>query len=131
MATDANPIEIVESIYEAFATGDLDAVMAHCAPDVTIDQDPELPWGGHFVGRDGMADFALKLVGTIGSTVTVETLFRAGDRVVQHGRTAGTVHHNGAAFDVAECHLWTFRDGQVVAAEFFIDGDAMRTALDA
>ena len=56
-------------------------------------------------------------------------MFAAGDRVVQHGRTRGTVRANGAAFDIPECHIWTVRDGRVLAAEFFIDSAQMLAAI--
>ena len=118
-------IEVVRRIYEAFARGDLDAVMAECAADVVVGQDPALPWGGRYVGRDGIAEFALKLVGTIESEVDTEQLFQAGDQVVQQGRTKGTVRHNGAAFDLPECHVWTLRDDVVLNADFYIDSQAM------
>jgi hypothetical protein len=123
-------IETVRRIYDAFARGDLEAVMNECAADAVITQDPALPWGGSYVGRDGIAEFASKLVGTIDSKVDTEQLFEAGDHVVQQGRTKGTVRHNGAPYDIAECHVWTLRDGVVVSAEFYIDSPAMLAALE-
>ena len=121
--------ETVERIYELFRNGDIDGVLALCAPDVTITQDPALPWGGRYVGRDGVVEFATKLTGTIESVVTTLALFEAGDVVVQYGRTAGTVRANGAAFDIPECHLWTVRDGVVAEVLFSIDSRAMNEAL--
>ncbi len=125
--TDA--IATVERIYEAFRSGDLDAVMKECAPGVVVTQDPALPWGGRYVGRDGVADFALALVGAIDSNVVAEGLFEAGDHIIQHGRTRGTVRGSGAAFDLPECHLWTVIDGLVTEAAFFIDSTAMLSVL--
>jgi ketosteroid isomerase-like protein len=122
-------VEIIEAVYAAMKDGDVEAVLARCAPDVTITQTDELPWGGHFVGRDGVLDFATKLVSTITSQVEHEALFEAGDRVVQRGRTRGTVNATGVEFDVAEVHIWTVRDGKAVAAEFHIDTPAMLAAL--
>jgi hypothetical protein len=123
-------IEIVRRIYDAFARGDLDAVMGECAADVVIAQDPALPWGGRYVGRDGIAEFASKLVATIDSAVDTEQLFQAGAQVVQHGRTKGTVRRNGVAFDIAECHVWTLCDDVVVNADFYIDSQAMLTVIE-
>ena len=53
-----SPIEKIERTYEAFFAGDLDGATTYCSSDVTVDQDPRLPWGGHYVGRDGAAEFA-------------------------------------------------------------------------
>ena len=50
-------------------------------------------------------------------------------RCFQCGRTRGTVRANGAAFDVGEVHIWTVRDGKVVAAHFAIDTEAMLDAI--
>jgi ketosteroid isomerase-like protein len=125
------PLELVKAMYEAMARADIEWIMAHTSPEVTITQDPALPWGGHHVGHDGLADFALTLVGTIESAVTIDNIFQAGDHVVQHGRTKGTVRATGVAFDIAECHVWTIRDGLAVAGEFYIDSEAMLAALDA
>ena len=122
-------IDAVRRIYDAFGEGDLDAVMAHCASDAVVTQDPALPWGGRYVGRDGIAEFALKLIGTSDSTITTEELYQAGEQVVQYGRSTGTVRDNGVAFDVAECHVWTVREGLVVEARFYIDSAAMLKAL--
>lgn len=41
--------ELVERMYAAFAVGDIDAIAAGTAPDVTLEQDPALPWGGRYV----------------------------------------------------------------------------------
>jgi ketosteroid isomerase-like protein len=101
-----------------------------CAPEVVLTQHDALPWGGRYVGRDGIAEFALKLVGTIDSKVTPEALFAAGQTVIQYGRTRGTVRETGAAFDVPECHVFTIEDGKIARMEFYIDSDAMLEALN-
>lgn len=124
--------EIVEAVYAALAAKDPAGVLAHLAEDVTIYQDPRLPWGGHHVGHDGFAEFGLALIGTITSSVRVDELYESDDRhVVQYGHTIGTVNATAAPFDVAEMHLWTLEDGKVVAAHFAIDTEAMLAALGA
>ena len=94
-------------------------------------QDAALPWGGHFKGHDGLGEFVMALLGAIDSAVTVDAMFQAGDHVVQQGRTAGTVRATGAAFDIAECHVWRVVDGKAVEAQFYIDSGAMLDALSA
>lgn len=123
------PTELVHAAYRAFADGDLDAMTAITAPDVVISQDPALPWGGRFVGPEGMADFFSRLMGAIESEVTPEALFAAGSRVVQYGRTRGTVRGTGVAFDIPECHVFDIRGDTIAAVEFYIDSDAMLAAL--
>jgi ketosteroid isomerase-like protein len=49
--------------------------------------------------------------------------------VVQSERTKGTVRANGKTFDIPEVHIWTLRDGKIVAAHFAIDTAAQLAAL--
>lgn len=124
-----NDTEVVGAIYAAMGERDFDRLFALVDESCTVDQDPALPWGGHFEGHDGFATFALRLTGTIASTVTTLALFEAGGEVFQYGRTAGTVVATGATFDVAEVHRWQVRDGRAVAAHFAIDTAAILEAL--
>jgi hypothetical protein len=124
-------IEIVEQVYEAFTSQDLDRVLELVHDDVVIDQDERLPWGGHHVGKDGAATFAITLATTIDSALIPEALFEASGKVIQAGRTAGTVRANGATFDLHEVHIWTVRDDKVASAEFLIDTPGMLAALQA
>jgi ketosteroid isomerase-like protein len=124
-------IEVVEAIYAAMAARDLEGLFSLIDPDVVVTQDTSLPWGGRHEGHDGFATFALTLTGTIDSKVTTEAIFRADGDVVQVGRTRGTVVANGTAFDCAEVHRWTIRDGKAVRAHMSIDTPAMLDALAA
>lgn len=129
MSTD--PVSLVRSLYDAYARRDLSTVTSVVSPDVRIAQTKELPWGGIFEGHAGLQRFTGLLVATIDSRVTIEQMFQAGERVIVTGRTAGTVRASGAAFDVAVAHVFTVRDGQIAAAEYYIDTPAMRAALEA
>jgi ketosteroid isomerase-like protein len=124
-------VEVVESIYAAMAARDFDGLFALIDSDVELTQDPRLPWGGHFTGHDGVAEFAMKLTGTIDSAVTMLGMFSADDEVVQMGRTKGTVVATGVEFDVPEVHRWRIRDGKAVSAHFSIDTELMLSALAA
>jgi ketosteroid isomerase-like protein len=124
-------IEIIQQVYEAFATEGLDQVLELCDPRCVVTQDDALPWGGRHQGLDGVATFAAALGGTIHSVVTTDELFEAGDRVIQYGRSRGTVLTNGATFDMPEVHVWTLCDGKVAAAEFYIETPTMLAALSA
>jgi ketosteroid isomerase-like protein len=122
-------IEIIKEVYEAFAHQDLEGLLTLVDPECLITQDASLPWGGHHVGHDDATTFAFALIGSIDSAVTVESLFEADGQVIQCGRTKGTVRENGNAFDIPEVHIWTLKEGRVVAAHFAIDTPAMLAAL--
>ena len=119
----------IRRVYDALAARDASAIQEVFAPDVTIRQSPELPWGGDYEGLDGAFTFFMTLVEHIESQVTTESLFAAGDQVVQTGRTRGTVRANGASFDIPEVHVSELRDAKVVRYQVYIDTPAMLEAL--
>jgi ketosteroid isomerase-like protein len=123
-------IEIIKELYAAFAAGGMDRILELCDADCVVLQDNALPWGGRYQGLDGVATFGLALGGTVHSVVTSDGMFEAGDRVIQFGRSRGTVLANGAMFDMPEVHVWTLRDGMVTTAEFYTDSHAMLDALN-
>lgn len=120
-------IELVKSIYEAFVNKNVDAVLAACADDITIDQDPALPWGGHFVGHDGVIQFLIKIASELDTAIEIEHLFRSGDDIVQIGRTRGTVIATGQVIDMAECHVWTVRNNTVQAVRFYVESNEIES----
>jgi uncharacterized protein len=122
-------LDVVRGIYAAMADRDFDGLFRLIDDGCVITQDPALPWGGRFVGHDGLTAFALALTGAIDSVVTTDAMFAADGDVVQVGRTRGTTRAAGVPFDVAEVHRWTIRDGKAVAAHFSIDTPAMLDAL--
>jgi ketosteroid isomerase-like protein len=123
-------IDTIRRVYEAMKARDADVMQRLFADDISVWQSPELPWGGEYEGHDGVFTFFLTLVEHIESQVTTESLFAAGDHVVQTGRTRGAVRANGASFDIPEVHVWELRDGKVVRYQSYIDTPAMLEALN-
>ena len=124
-------IDTVRAIYDAIAAGDMAAIAARIAPDIRIEQTPDLPWGGTFEGLAGFAQFSKTLRTHIDSRVAVDRIFEAGDDVVVIGRTIGQTKTNATPFEVAVAHVLTVRDGEVTHARYFIDTPAMLAALNA
>ena len=125
----AADVATVRAIYEAMAARDLERIASMLDESIVITQDPALPWGGRFEGIDGYTTFAITLVSTITSAVTIDAVFAADGDVIQVGRTKGTVNATGAEFDIAEVHRWTLRDGKAVRAHMSIDTPAMLRVL--
>ena len=125
----AADVATVRAIYAAMAARDIEQLTALIDESIVVTQDPALPWGGRFEGHEGYTTFALTLVGTITSAVTIDAVFAADGDVVETGRTKGTVNATGAEFDIAEVHRWTIRDGKAVRAHMSIDTPAMLRVL--
>jgi hypothetical protein len=122
---------VVAEVYAAFGRGDLARIAELFADDGVITQSPALPWGGTHTGPQGLATFLGTLTEHLESAPVTERLFADGaGRVVQVGRTRGTVRASGAAFDVPEVHVWTVAGGRVRRFEAYLDTPALREALD-
>lgn len=124
-------VDVVRAIYEAMAAYDLERLRELFDQRCIITQDEALPWGGHHIGHDGLAEFAMALGTMIESKVTVDAIFEADGEVIEVGRTRGTVRETGVPFDLPEVHRWTIRDGRAVSAHFAIDTPGMMRALTA
>jgi ketosteroid isomerase-like protein len=122
-------VEIVERLYEAFASRDVREILSRLAPEVEITQSTDLPWGGVYQGPDQFGLFFRNLTQHIHSTLTFERYLDSGDQVVAIGRTQGTVAATGAPFDVPIVHLWRLREGKVLSFQPYIDNPEMQAAL--
>jgi|HubBroStandDraft_5_1064220.scaffolds.fasta_scaffold1124352_1 ketosteroid isomerase-like protein len=90
-----------------------------------------LPWGGSYRGLLGLRDFFTKLLSNVDSQLDRNEFVDAGDDVVMIGRTRGTTKAKGTPFDVAAIHVWTVRNGKIVAFHPYIDTPAMLKVLAA
>jgi ketosteroid isomerase-like protein len=122
-------VETVKKIYDAFGRGDVETVFTLCSPEIVIEADAAMPWGGRYEGHEGLQAFYGKVMGAVDLQIEPEIIFAAGDQVIERGRAKGTVRASGVPFDVAEVHVWTVRDGLVTRNEPYFDSPAMLDSL--
>ena len=127
--TDEQDIDLVRGAYDALGRGDVAALLASVAPDVVIRQSELVPWGGVHHGHAGYLAFLQGVQTHLDSRVEVGSLYRAGDRIVQVGRTRGTARATGRSFDAAEVHVLRGRDGRGARCEAFVDEAEFGRAL--
>jgi uncharacterized protein len=124
-------INLVRSLYEAFARRDQLAVAAALDPEIEVRQTEQLPWGGYYKGfPDGVDSFFSKLRANVDSTVDLEQVWEAGDAVVALGHTRGQAKASGKSFSVRIVHIFMVRNGKIVSFEPYIDTPAMLKALE-
>jgi ketosteroid isomerase-like protein len=117
MSSDDN-VKTITSAYEAFARGDIPAVIDSLADDVDWASEAastEVPWWGPRRGKDGVLDFFEKL-GTAVEVKEFTPLVIVGedDDVLAVVRYRATSRANGKTASMEIHHHWTFRDGKVV-----------------
>jgi ketosteroid isomerase-like protein len=76
----ASPADVVRHAYDAFATGDVDAVMALFADDIIFRIPGASPLSGDWAGRDRVLDFFTKAAELSEGTLAVSP-----DEVLAHG----------------------------------------------
>ncbi len=116
--TDESNVAVVLGIYDAFKRGDLAAILAALDPeaDLKYEAPSAIPWAGYFCGHDGWTKFFQAIGGALdGITLTMEPFAAQGDHVAAVGRYQATVRTTGRRIDSPLVHLWTVRNGKVVA----------------
>jgi ketosteroid isomerase-like protein len=125
-------VDTVRRSYDAFARGDLEAVVADMDDDIEWQQAQGLPHGGTYRGldevrrnvfdpldRDWWSEF---------SAVPDEFL-DAGDEVVVLGRYRGVAQATGKPLDVPFVHVWSLREGRAWRFRQFLDTHGWVVAL--
>jgi uncharacterized protein len=125
------PLETVSTMYECFASGDVEGILALTDPEIEIQHVEGLPWGGRYKGHEGVLQFIQRLLENVEARLEPQATFEAGDTVVHIARARGTARATGRSVDLPEVHLWKVRDGKIVSLASYIQRDAMLAALAA
>lgn len=117
-------VPVAARSYEAFARGDMAAVLADMHADIEWHQAQGLAHGGVYQGIDEVRrnvfepldrDWWEEFV------VTPQEFIDAGPDVVVLGRYRGTARETGKTLDVPFVHVWTFDDGRATRFRQFLD----------
>jgi hypothetical protein len=113
-------LDVVRSLYAAFGRGDLDAVLAPLDPDVSwrTPGAPDLPTAGLRHGVPAVREFFGLLLNTLDiADFQPHDFLAAGDKVVVLGTSREGPKGSGRLVDFRWVHVFTFRNGKVVAFE--------------
>jgi ketosteroid isomerase-like protein len=127
-------VELLRSMYDAFASGDVATVLGAMDPQIEWREAEGNPYqldGSAWVGPDAITEnLFMKLVTEWeGFTVSPKEFHDAGDTVVVEGRYGGKVQATGAAVDSQFCHVFRFRDGRVCAFQQYTDTAQFQKAM--
>ena len=128
----AENVEIVKGIYQAFATGDVPAVVAALSPDVEWNEAENFPYsdGNPYRGPDAILGGVFARIGGEwdGFAVEPREFLDGGDTVVMTGRDTGTHKATGRAMNPQVAHFWTLHGGKVVQFQQLVDTLAVARA---
>ena len=124
------PLELIDSLYEAFGRGDLGYILSKVAPDVTWKGPSTVPWGGTHTGPEGVQAFFAALGGNLEITgMQVRQRITQGDSVVYAGSFEGRGRKSGKTAASDFCWVWHVKDGLVSSYEGHFDTAAVVAAL--
>jgi ketosteroid isomerase-like protein len=116
----AENLAVVRGIYDAFAVGDVPAVLGAMSPDIVWNEAEDFPYADRnpYVGPQAILEGVFMRIGAEwdGFGVMPGEFLDAGDTIVALGRYTGTFKATGKAQDTQFAHVWKVRDGK--AARF-------------
>ena len=127
MAEEQN-IGVVQRGYEAFGRGDIESLLALLDETITWSTPgpADLPMAGNRRGRAGVAEFFQTLVATVDVLRFEPKQFVAqGDVVVVLGDDTSRVKATGVSIEFEWVHVFTLRDGKVIAFKEYGDVSAL------
>jgi ketosteroid isomerase-like protein len=122
---------IVNQAYSNFKSGNINGILDLVADDVnwTLPQMEGVPFAGTRTGRDSVGEFFQSVVSTQESLrFEPRELIAEGDKVVALGSYQWRVKSNSREFGGDFAHVFTIRDGKVVAFNEYMDTAACRDA---
>jgi ketosteroid isomerase-like protein len=126
-------LEIVQSLYQAFAEQDREQILAIFDPGIEWIQSEGFPGGGRYVGAEAVMDGVFGRLGREweGWRAEVGRWLDAGESIVALGEYHGTNRATGRAMTAAFAHVLWLRDGRVVRFEQYADTATVAAACPA
>jgi uncharacterized protein len=98
--------EVLRTLYQALAAGDVPGVVACIDPDVIVDEPPELPYGGVHRGRDVFVESILgAMMGYANVELTEFEIYENDSGAVGVLTGTLTAHSNGEKFPLTMIEL--------------------------
>lgn len=109
----------IQTIYTAFATGDIPTVLAGMSADIVWNEADDYPYadGNPYIGPEAIVAGVFARIGDDWESfgADLEELLDAGDTIIGRGRYSGTHKATGKAQDTQFAHVWKLSGGKVVS----------------
>lgn len=126
---------IIQNIYDSFAKRDVEAVLSMMSKDIEWNEAESFPYadGNPYIGPEAI------LVGVFGrigeeweywNLVDLQLMAMENEMVLATGRYQGKYKKNGAVINLQMAHLWTLKDGEIIAFQQFADTMAISKAIN-
>ena len=124
-------LKSVKTVYEAFATGDIFAVLGTLSPDVAWTEAEGFPYGGTYHGPKAVLEGVFMRLGSEweGFAAVADEFIDGGDTVVVLGKYSGKYKATGKSMHVNFAHVWKMQDGKAAQFIQYVDTLLVHKAL--
>ena len=124
-------LDAVRGVYEAFAKGDIPAVLGLLSPDIEWTEAEGFPYGGTYTGPDAVLSGVFMRLGTEWDDFAAapDEFVDGGDSVVALGQYSGVYKATGKSLRANFAHVWKLKDGKAVRFTQYVDTLLVQRAL--
>jgi len=118
-------LAVIQSLYQAFAKGDVPAVLGSMAPDMEWREADGFVYadGNPYVGPNAILNGVFMRLATEwdGFAANPEIFHDAGETVIVTGRYTGAFKATGKKINAQFAHVWTLRDAKAARFQQYTD----------
>lgn len=118
-------VAVIQGAYEAFARGDVAAVLAAMDPAIVWNEAENFPYADRnpYIGLAAVGDGLFRRIAEDWDhfEVAVEEILDGGDRVVALGRYRSAHKTTGARLNAQFAHVWWLRGGKIIRFQQYAD----------
>ena len=118
-------VALIRNLSEAFAKGDVPAVLAAMSPDIVWNEAENYPYadGNPYRGPEAILAGVFARIGSEwdGFAAVPEEYIDGGDTIVVLGRYRGTYRASGRSMDAQMVHVWRLADGRITRFDQRVD----------
>ena len=126
-----NNVELIKNLYQAFAQGDIPAVLQSFDENIEWTEAEGFPYGGTYRGGEAVLQNVFMKLATEWTDFKAEPneLLDAGEKIIALGNYSGSYNQTGKSMNVPFAHVWTLEDGKIVKFVQYTDTLKVSEAL--
>lgn len=126
IVSDPNNLNIIDGAYKAFSTGDIPAVLGIMDTNIVWNEAEGNIYadGNPYKGPDAVSNGVFNRIGEeheYFKLANIQLHEMSNNQVLATLRYHGKLKKNGAVFDAQAAHLWSLKNGKVIAFQQFVD----------
>ena len=119
-------VVVVDGLYQAFATGDIPGALAPMDPDIVWNEAENFPYSDRnpYIGPDAVLNGVFARIGAeweYWNLTNIQLHDMSNNQVLATLRYDAKHKQTGKVIDSQTAHLWTLKDGKIVAFQQFTD----------